>query len=577
MINPRRKKIIAGAIVLSLLVAALTCGLYFGLAQPPKQVGHPAAVVANGHECAAIGAEILRQNGSAADAAIATLFCEGVTCPQSMGIGGGFLLTIYDHANRKVETLNARETAPAGATIDMLVKDYNTTIDKRGQIIAIPGELKGYWVLHQRYGRLPWKNLVQPTIDLCRKGHMVTAYLDRILQITENKLLVEPSMREIFINPSTNKTWKKGDYIKRLALADSLEIIATEGVHALYNKNGTLLPKLMKDLKSFDSILTEEDFYNYTPQWEKPSSVAIRGGNVVHSFPLPGSGTLMNFMLSILDGYQDLDLENPLTWHRVVESFKHGYGHRTRVGDPKYVSTIWGILQNLTSSGYADYIRDKIMDNATYSDFAHYGAEFANVQDQGTAHVSVLAANGDAVAVTSTINYLLGAKIRSRSTGIILNDEMDDFASPGTTGNTYGLPPSPANFIAPGKRPLSSMAPTIVTNNASGVRMVVGSAGGSRITTANMIILFRHLFFGEDLKTTLAKPRLHHQLAPMLVDYEAGFDEAILDGLRARGHVVVEKKPDAGFAAATAITKNVNDQVAAEFDPRRGGSVEIVH
>lgn len=575
MINPHRKKLIAGIVLVSLLLVALVCGLYFGLSG--RQEGHPAAVVANGHECAAIGAEILRQNGTAADAAIATLLCEGVTCPQSMGIGGGFLLTIYDHANKKVETLNARETAPAGATEDMLVKEYNSTVDKRGLIIAIPGELKGYWALHQRYGRLAWKSLVQPTIDLCRKGHMVTAYLSRILKITEAKLLAEPSMREVFINPQTNKTWREGDYIKRLALAESLEVIANEGVHALYSKNGTLLPKLMKDLKNFDSILTEEDFYNYEPKWEQPSSLAIRGGNTVHSFPLPGSGTLLNFMLNVLEGYQDLNLKKPLTWHRVVESFKHSYGHRTRVGDPGFVSAIGGMLQNLTSADYAAHIRSKIMDNATYSDFEHYGAEFANVPDQGTAHVSILAANGDAVSATSTINYLLGAKIRSRSTGIILNDEMDDFASPGTTGNTYGLPPSPANFIAPGKRPLSSMAPTIVTNNASGVRMVVGSAGGSRITTANLLILFRHMFFGEDLKTALDSPRLHHQLAPMSVDYEPGFDQVILDGLKARGHVVLEKKPDAGFAAATAITKDENNLVSAEYDYRRGGSVEIVH
>lgn len=171
--------------------------------------------------------------------------------------------------------------------------------------------------------------------------------------------------------------------------------------------------------------------------------------------------------------------------------------------------------------------------------------------------------------------FRLGAKIRSRSTGIILNDEMDDFSSPGTT-NTYGLPASPANFIVPGKRPLSSMTPTIVTNKDSGVQMVLGGAGGSRITTATVALLLRYLFFGEDLDTVMNAKRLHHQLAPMWVDYETGFDEAILDGLRKRGHVVKEKMPDAGFAAATAIVKNSRNKVSAAFDSRRGGSVEIV-
>ncbi|XP_058811683.1 glutathione hydrolase 1 proenzyme-like [Topomyia yanbarensis] len=571
-VKPRRKKIIVALVIFVILVVALSGGLYYGLKHDSQHVG---AVVANGHECAAIGAEILRIGGSAADAAIATLFCEGVTCPQSMGLGGGFLLTVYDRANNRVETLNARETAPAAATMNMFVEQKNSTRDERGLVIAVPGELKGYWVLHERYGKLDWSTLIQPTIDLCRKGHMVTGYLDRILQRTQDRILTEPSLREIFINPENNMTWKEGDYIKRLALADSLEIIASEGVHALYSRNGSLLPKLMKDLNGFDSILTEEDFYNYEPKWEPPSTLSIRGGNQVHSFPLPGSGTLVNFMLSVLDGYEDLDLKAPITWHRVVESFKYGYGLRTRAGDPKFVNQIEGLLVNLTSDSYATYVRSKIDDNRTFTDYRHYGAEFANTEDQGTAHVSVLAANGDAVSATSTINYLLGAKIRSRSTGIILNDEMDDFSSPGGV-NTYGLPPSPANFIIPGKRPLSSMTPTIVTSEQNGVRMIIGGAGGSRITSSTVALLFRHLFFGEALESTMAAPRLHHQLAPMYVDYEVGFDESILEGLRKRGHVVKEKGPDAGFAAATAITKDAQNKVSVAFDPRRGGSSEIV-
>ncbi|XP_055587958.1 glutathione hydrolase 1 proenzyme-like [Uranotaenia lowii] len=582
-ITSRRKKFLAGSVVTVIIAVLLIGGLYIGFFHDAETATAASAhkgggaVAANGHECAAIGANILRVGGSAADAAIATLFCEGVTCPQSMGLGGGFILTIYDAAKNHAETLNARETAPAAATVDMLVQqDDSSGKDKRGLVIAVPGELKGYWVLHQRYGKLNWSALVQPTIDLCRNGHMVTKYLGRILSITEKKILAEPSLREIFINPATNGTWKEGQYIKRLALADGLEIIAKEGVHALYSKNGTLLPKLMQDLKGFDSILTEEDFYNYEPKWERPATATLRGGSEVHSFPLPGSGTLLNFMLRVLDGYEKLDPKDTLTWHRIVEAFKWGYGLRTRVGDPHYVAGIAGLTQNLTSDSFAAYIRSKIDDNRTFSEYSHYGAEFGNVEDHGTAHVSVLAANGDAVAATSTINYLLGAKIRSRLTGIILNDEMDDFGSPNST-NTYGLPPSPANMIAPGKRPLSSMAPTIVTSrDGSGVRMVVGGAGGSRITTATALLILRHVVFGEELNATMAAPRLHHQLAPMAVEYEPGFDEPILEGLRQRGHVVKEKAPDAGFAAATAISRDASSRISGAFDPRRGGSLEIL-
>ncbi|KFB46134.1 hypothetical protein ZHAS_00014190 [Anopheles sinensis] len=499
------------------------------------------AVVANGAECAEIGARILRLNGSAADAAIATLFCEGVTCPQSMGLGGGFLLTIYDHQNRTVETLNARETAPAASERSMLSAAKARGDDTRGLTVAVPGELKGYWELHQRYGKLEWATLVQPTVELCERGHLVTPYLSRILQRVEQQLYAEPSMREVFINPATNRTWQEGDTIKRMRLAESLRIVAKEGVDTLYSRNGTLLRMLMKDLKAFGSIIKEEDFLNYRPRWEAPDTVELKSGVEVHSITIPGSGTIQNFMLRVLDGYEDMAPKDPLTWHRIVESMKFAYGLRTRIGDPVYTPEARGVIQNLTDPQFASYVREQLIDDEqTHNDFAYYGAKFADVEDKGTAHVCVLAPNGDAVSATSTINYLLGAKIRSQSTGIILNDEMDDFSTPGTV-NTYGLPASPANFITPQKIPLSSMTPTIVTDANGTVRMVLGGAGGSRITSATAVMIFRHFVFGDDLNAIMSEKRLHHQLAPMWLDYEAGFDQSILDGLTKKGHQVKEK------------------------------------
>uniref|UniRef100_A0AAG5DIH7 Gamma-glutamyltransferase n=2 Tax=Anopheles atroparvus TaxID=41427 RepID=A0AAG5DIH7_ANOAO len=564
-------------VVILAAVAALTWAGNIPSEASTAPTQRSGAVVANGAECAEIGARILRLNGSAADAAIATLFCEGVTCPQSMGLGGGFLLTIYDHQNQTMETLNARETAPAASGRDMLSAAKERGDDTRGLTVAVPGELKGYWELHQRYGKLEWAMLVQPTVELCERGHLVTPYLSRILNRVERQLYVEPSMREVFINPATNRTWKEGDTIKRKRLAQSLRIVAKEGVDSLYSSNGTLLQMLMKDLKSFGSIIEVEDFLNYRPRWESPDTVELTSGDAVHSIGIPGSGTIQNFMLRVLDGYTDMSPKEPLTWHRIVESMKFAYGLRTRLGDPAYTPAAVGVIQNLTDPQFATYVREQLIDDeGTHSDFPYYGAEFADVEDQGTAHVCVLAPNGDAVSATSTINYLLGAKIRSRSTGIILNDEMDDFSTPGAV-NTYGLPASPANFIAPQKIPLSSMTPTIVTDRNGTVRMVLGGAGGSRITSATAVMIFRYLVFGDDLNTIMSEKRLHHQLAPMWVDYEAGFDQSILDGLVSKGHQVREKKPDAGFAAATAIVQDSEGKVVnAAFDPRRGGSAEIV-
>lgn len=577
IININKRFVLLVAILAAIVVVALALGLYFGLraeAQDEPRVLTGGAVTSNGIECAEIGADILRQNGSAADAAIAVLFCEGITCPQSAGIGGGFFLTIYDRSTKTAQSLDARETAPAAATQDMYVGKPEAAV-VGGLAVAVPGELKGYWALHQKYGKLPWKTLVQPTIDLCRKGHIVTEYLDRIIGPRRDQIYNVPSLREILINPATNQTWRAGQRIKRLALADSLEIIANEGADALYSPNGTLLPRLMSDLREFGSILTEEDFYTYEPLWQPPAYTELKDGHQVFSMPLPGAGNVLNYMLNIIDGYDQLDVKDPLTWHRVVESFKHGYGLRTQLGDPPFVPGIEETVRKLTNKNYAAFIRDGILDNATFQDYKHYGAIFSNEQDHGTAHVSIIAPNGDAVSVTSTVNYILGAMIRSQKTGIILNDEMDDFSTPGVI-NSYGLRASPSNYIAPGKRPLSSMCPTVVTDRHGDVRVVAGSAGGSRITTATFLLLLRHLYFGEDLHTFIKNERIHHQLAPMSVEYERGFDQNVVDGLLSRGHVMKQAASDGGFAAITAIVRDKQDKLSATYDPRRSGSTAIL-
>uniref|UniRef100_A0A6E8VY58 Gamma-glutamyltransferase n=1 Tax=Anopheles coluzzii TaxID=1518534 RepID=A0A6E8VY58_ANOCL len=582
ILNVNKKKLLLLSVLAAIVIVALAVGLTVGLRsrdssdnQHARLTG--AAVTSNGIECAGIGADILRRNGSAVDAAIATLFCEGVTCPQSMGLGGGFLATIYIRDTNTAVALDAREVAPAAATKDMYV---NQSSVQGGLAVAVPGEVKGYWELHQRYGRLEWKELVEPTVRLCREGHLVTGYLERILKGREQRIRNIPTLRDVFINPATDQTWQEGDRLKRPTLADTLEVIAREGADALYSRNGTLLPMLMRDLKLFGSIITEDDFYNYEPRWVAPARTSIRKSSHVYSFPLPGSGPVLNYMLNILDNYDELRPDDPLSWHRIVESFKHGYGMRTRLGDPAFVPGIEDNLDKLASKTYARYISETIQNDRTHAEYAHYGAEFSNERDQGTAHVSVLAPNGDAVAVTSTINSVLGAMIRSPSTGIVLNDEMDDFSTPGLI-NSYGLPASPANFIVPGKRPLSSMTPTIVTDGTGDVRIVAGSAGGSRITTATMQLIVRHLLFGETLGTIIRAPRMHHQLAPMSIEYEKGFDPVVIAGLEARGHVCVQAASDGGFAALTAIVRHargtpMSTLIEATYDPRRSGSIEIL-
>lgn len=278
--------------------------------------------------------DILKKDGSAADAAIATLFCEGISCPQSMGLGGGFLLTIYTKATGKAESLISREVAPKAADRDMYVNDTSV---QGVRAIAVPGELKGYWALHERYGRLPWAELVQPSIDLCRKGHVVTGYLSRILSTRSQLIKDTPSLAEIFVNPVSGEVWQEGDLIKRPKLADTLEIIAREGVDTMYN-NGTVAQLLLNDLRELGSIITADDFLEYEPRWQEPEVSQIINNQTLYTPPLPGSGILVAFMMNILNGF--LPDKSSTSFHRIAETFKFAYAKRSDLGDAAFLPGI---------------------------------------------------------------------------------------------------------------------------------------------------------------------------------------------------------------------------------------------
>ncbi|PSN56496.1 Gamma-glutamyltranspeptidase 1 [Blattella germanica] len=453
-ITIRKRTLVIVGVLAIVCAVALAVGLYFGLsdsdnsssAEVPLSQTHEdyafAAVATNGLPCADIGRDVLLRNGSAVEAAIAALFCEGVTCPQSMGIGGGFLMTIYDHKNKRTTTLNARETAPRASNETMF--NGNKSLSQ-----YVPGELRGYLEAFNRFksGNVEWADLIQPTIDLCRNGIYVTAYMSSKMKEAEDRIKMSPTLSEILINKETNEVWKAGDKMKRLKLAETLEIIKWEP-DAL--NNGSLT----------------EGLNNIT----------------MHTVPLPGSGVLLALMLNVLNEYVPSN-DNVTTYQRMVEVFKYAYGRRTHLGDPKFVD-LEELVKELTSKEYAAAVRRNISDYQTWQDPEHYGAEVYVPEDHGTAHLSVLAPNGDAVSVTSTVNLL---------TGIILNDEMDDFSAPNIT-NAFGVPPSPANFIKPGKRPLSSMVPSIFTDGNGQVKLITGAAGGTTITTATALV--SHSFAG---------------------------------------------------------------------------------
>ncbi|XP_053951129.1 scoloptoxin SSD14 [Anastrepha ludens] len=564
------KKVLIWAVIAALVVIAITLGLVFGLKSESRIT---AAVVSNGIGCADIGSQMLDDGGSAVDAAIATLLCEGVLLPQSMGLGGGFFATIYTKSTRKVETLVARETAPAAAHKNMFVGESNVSGARSG---AVPGEILGYWEMHQKYGRLPWKYLFQPTIKLCKEGHWVSKYLAAALKSKEEAVRSEPTMAEIFVKED-GTIYVEGDYLKRPQLAITLEKIAENGAGELYD-GGEIGKMFVEDIKDLGGIITEEDLKNYTVRWENNSHIAanITGGYTLYTTPLPSSGAVLAFMFNVLT---DLYTNSTETyWQRVIETFKHAYGQRTNLGDmemePDLKESIAATLNNLISQEFADRVRTLIYDNRTFSNYDYYGANFTTVEDHGTANMAVLAANGDAVTVTSTINNYFGSKVRSRRTGIILNDEMDDFSTPGIV-NGFGIPASPANYIQPGKRPMSSMCPTIVIDHDGNVKMLVGAAGGSKITTAVAVAIIKYLVLNESLSESINGGRLHHQLAPMQVDFESAVSTSIREYLSKVGHILNELEEGTGFAAVTAI--GMRDGVPEPFfDRRRVGSVSTL-
>ncbi|KAL5277598.1 hypothetical protein ACFFRR_002681 [Megaselia abdita] len=552
-------------------LVGLIVGLVFAFkeGEPGSKSSLKGAIVSNGVKCASIGEQIMEDGGSAVDVAISVLFCEGVVVSQSMGIGGGFLATIYDHKSGKVHSMNAREMAPLSSTEDMFV---NVTGSITGATAAaVPGEILGYWEMHDKFGVLKWELLIEPTIKLCRNGFPVSTHMRMAMVSSEKRIMDEPSMREVFVNPKTNKIWEEGDIITRPKLAETLEIIAKDGADAFYK--GDLGKRFADDVKALGGHITMEDLHNYHIKWEVPTVAQLQGKYTAYSSPLPGSGSVLALILNMMNNL--LTNDQNLLWHHIVESFKHGYGLRTHLGDPDFEPEAKEVFEKMLNPEFAKKLAaTKVFDDKTFDDLGYYGGNFSNFEDHGTANMAVLHPSGDSITVTSTVNNYFGAKVRSQSTGIILNDQMDDFSTPGKI-NGFGLHPSPANFIKPGKRPLSSMCPSIVLNEKGETVLLVGGAGGSKITTAVAQIVIRYLFLNQSIVESVQTKRLHHQLAPMVIQHEFGYDESILKSLESRGHKLESGLPESGFAALTAIGTRSIDPIPV-FDNRRGGSTAII-
>ncbi|XP_068679087.1 glutathione hydrolase 1 proenzyme-like [Montipora foliosa] len=527
-----------------------------------------AVVAADAGLCSELGRDILKKKGSAVDSAIATLFCVGVINMHSAGIGGGGFMTVYHKSSNKVEVFDYREVAPLRADKNMYV---NGSLNSKygASAVAVPGEVNGYRTVWKKYGRLPWKDLVQPAINLAKEGFQFGYAAHNAGERSLARIKNDTGLRELLID-NNGKLKKLGTILKMPKLARTLEIIRDDP-DSFYN--GSLAEDIVKDIQDGGGIILLEDLKNYKTEVRTPLSGRIGNGFTWYTDPPPSSGAVLSLILNILKGYnfteenrKDLN-STILTFHRIVEAFKFGFAYRALLGDEDFWD-VHEVVKKMTSEEFGESLRHKIYDNRTFANFTYYGDFYSRPNDQGTAHLSIISPDGDAVAATSTINLLFGSKYRSTRTGIIYNDEMDDFSTPGKR-NAFGIEPSQSNFIEPGKRPMSSMSPTIFVDSTGVPRLAVGASGGSRIITGISLVIMNYLWFNRNLTQAVVDPRLHHQLIPNEIsinkNYPIPFN--IQAGLIELGHKIVNTT---SFTAVQAVATSTDGKLYGKADPRKG-------
>ncbi|KAJ9626468.1 hypothetical protein H2203_004100 [Taxawa tesnikishii (nom. ined.)] len=436
-----------------------------------------------------------------------------------------------------------------------------------GLASGVPGEVRGMAYLHEHYGVLPWRDVLQGAISTARNGFPVTQDLVRYMASAtagvDNFLVNDPNWAIDFAPNGT--LLKLNDTITRKRYANTLETIANEGADAFYT--GAIARTTIDAVQGANGTMTLDDLANYTVAIRPPAEIEYRGYRL-RSCSAPASGAVALSALKIIEGYETIGQEGwlNLSTHRLDEAIRFGYGQRTELGDPLFVEGMDEYQNEMLNASTAAFIRSRISDLHTLNVSAYDPTGLEILETPGTSHVVTADASGMAVSMTTTINLLFGSQVLVPETGIIMNNEMNDFSIPGTR-NAFGFVPSPANYIRPGKRPLSSITPTIVEFPNGTLYFVVGAAGGSRIITATIQNLWNVLDRNMTSPEALAEPRLHDQLVPNQVYFEYAYDNATVEFMRERGHNVTWWAP--GQSSAQALRRLSNGTFEAAGEPRQ--------
>nr|XP_057926765.1 gamma-glutamyltransferase 5a [Doryrhamphus excisus] len=536
------------ALMLLCVIVLSVCVSLLARRNCPQGSFSHAAVAADTWTCSQIGREMLQKGGSAVDGAIAALLCTSLMNPQSMGVGGGAIFTVMDSTG-KVKIINSRERVPGMFKPDTLKSCPNTfRFLSGGQWIGIPGELRGYEQAHKLYGKLPWASLFQPSIQLARQGIPISQILDQYIphiDSNDSRLL-----RELFSDKNGNLL-QTGDIVKFETLADTLETIANLGADAFYT--GKIAEDLIRDIQEAGGTLTLHDMASYKATVSDAWNITL-GEYQMYIPPPPAGGILLGLVLNIMEGY-DLNPESltgeqkTLFYHRYLEALKFANGLKRHLRDPQF--SLGELPKKLTEDSFADHIRSLITDDTSHE--PQYYNMTPYLDTVGTTHVSVLAPDGSAVSVTSSINHIFGAKIFSPRTGVILNNQLSDFCGK-------------VDRFFPGEQPPSSMSPAVLRSKSK--LLVIGSTGGPMITTAVASAIMNHVWFGKNLEEAIATPVVFVD-SENAVKFEPNFDTHLIEELKALGHM--SKTAKKFYNVVNAVAKEDGGCIWAVSDARKLG------